>query len=1138
MHRPPAGHQGHHPGSDLVTERQSMKRSQSVHRVAVVLLTLGCLLFYGTSAQSGPIRWLQDQYRTNRTFPRVQKAYALIREGRYQEARSLLEKALTIDPENTEIRQQLLEVCFQLKDYHSALHHAEVLLEMDPDQTVNTLYLAQAAMQLDQPERVIGLLSEDRILQDFDEQYRDQAFRLLSAAYMKQEQYSRALAVLKHIRKPNYFDLYNLGASQQRLQDSDQAVAALEKAYQAADGYEAKHLVTLHLAMLHLEEDRPQEAARVLERLRNEYPAYRQERDVMEMLILVVMKLDDRAKTDDLLREYRQYYDPAPEVVETWINLLAANERYDQALALIREEVQVCQHGAQESILLEKAGRYEEAAEKLKQCAVEEKRDVPWLRIAALYNKAGRSDRELAALQEGVRRSNDPALYQSLLDRYIGLERYDDAISLLARMQQKDIGDQEELFRRQLSLYEAGHRYEQGVILLQNRLYRKKVIRKSDPDFQKLILFADHLPTAKRIELYEWLLARLDTISHFLLSNEIHLLAKTNQNKKILALLERYYPFKGLSGTQQQELMLQTASINLKLGKKKRAMEILALLKQQNIADRELAMRLSNLYAGEKDCRNALEVAKKYLRLHPLSVQFRMSAAFCYLKSGMPGLTVHSLKMVEKLDQELTPRDQRRVLLNMAYAYAGMEEPDKALAYFDRHFRLSKDPVSALKAASMAMRLQDIEKAKEFLDFIQQDALPAENVAEYYILRGDILAAEQDVQEANRYYTKALEQEKTAQHWYKWANNRRQLGDIHGAIDGLQKALEMEPENGVWLSELAYLHLAARDDGAAADEFARALKAEPDQLKLYEDFAYTRKRLLQNDQAVQLFKQVVDNAPYALVETEEDKAAQSEKLFKIRREIAEIDRRFFMQFGTSVNLQSTDTEVSSPASPIESPLNTGYGELLAGWQPPVYGYRNGRILQLFSRLLWGMESQDVWPDSDSMQLAAGARYKPFGDYNLVFSAERFIKMGSRSRNDWFLRAAGSLDRGLDWEPVRAEWPVYSIYVDGGYFLDQGTTLFSGEFRAGWSMKIDQLLNRPATFVPYGLGGFSWSNDNAGQEEQYRLDLGAGVALWHWCNESRYKAYQTKTTLGLELRVPLDSSDDADTTLLLKLTTGI
>jgi len=78
------------------------------------------LLLLTSSIYSNPINnvysWVSQEYKDFRTYPRVNKAQTLLKEGKKEEAKKLLQKSLEIDSNNKNAINLLLKICIQEKD--------------------------------------------------------------------------------------------------------------------------------------------------------------------------------------------------------------------------------------------------------------------------------------------------------------------------------------------------------------------------------------------------------------------------------------------------------------------------------------------------------------------------------------------------------------------------------------------------------------------------------------------------------------------------------------------------------------------------------------------------------------------------------------------------------------------------------------------------------------------------------------------------------------------------------------------------------------------------------------------------------------------------------------------------------------
>ena len=80
-------------------------------RIILLVVMINITLFATT-----PIDWATKEYKDFRTFPRISKAYAMMEEGKNDEAKVLLEKVLKIDAQNENAINLLMNLCLKEQD--------------------------------------------------------------------------------------------------------------------------------------------------------------------------------------------------------------------------------------------------------------------------------------------------------------------------------------------------------------------------------------------------------------------------------------------------------------------------------------------------------------------------------------------------------------------------------------------------------------------------------------------------------------------------------------------------------------------------------------------------------------------------------------------------------------------------------------------------------------------------------------------------------------------------------------------------------------------------------------------------------------------------------------------------------------
>jgi tetratricopeptide (TPR) repeat protein len=279
------------------------------------------------------------------------------------------------------------------------------------------------------------------------------------------------------------------------------------------------------------------------------------------------------------------------------------------------------------------------------------------------------------------------------------------------------------------------------------------------------------------------------------------------------------------------------------------------------------------------------------------------------------------------------------------------------------------------------------------------------------------------------------------------------------------------------------------------------LARDPDDLPLYEELGYVYAALGDTNRAVEWFKKAID-AQRRIADT----AAEREHVVRLQGEVARMSKRFdfaaYLAYRSSSRQPATGT-----AGPIGGTLPSQSGVELA-YQPPMIGFRDERIFQVFGRLLWNFEPGSLELDDDSLQAGVGIRYKPLKTQNLFLSAERLIAIGDAALDDWLLRALYS----WEYAPVTRPHGSLSNYTTlFGYFVDHSIWALYGEARQGvtWHAASKVLV------TPHVVLDARYQ-DSRGPTDSF-VEGGAGVSLRYLFNESQYEGYRSSAELLLQYK---------------------
>lgn len=311
-------------------------------------------------------------------------------------------------------------------------------------------------------------------------------------------------------------------------------------------------------------------------------------------------------------------------------------------------------------------------------------------------------------------------------------------------------------------------------------------------------------------------------------------------------------------------------------------------------------------------------------------------------------------------------------------------------------------------------------------------------------------------------------------------------------------------------SELAYLALGRKDSSAALRWFETAMAHGRTSPGYQADAGYAAMRLGRNREAVDLLSSAIDawhaaapgNRPF-------DELA----LYGMRRSVDSMSRRWG---GTlSLGHSATPGLAASTLAPAGGDLRVIQAGAEVFYVPERFGFRDGRVLQLYANTFQGLSAND--PDyatgGDSRVAGLGVRYKPLREHNLVVGLERRLALGGRAGDDdWLVRVGFSADRQIDWHPTRNSWMTWQVYTESAYFIEAGRLIQPFDARVGRTWKLPQWHG--AVITPFvGIAG----EYDSEQVPRTAAGVGPGVTMRYWFRESRHRAFASYAEFSLQYR---------------------
>lgn len=337
-------------------------------------------------------------------------------------------------------------------------------------------------------------------------------------------------------------------------------------------------------------------------------------------------------------------------------------------------------------------------------------------------------------------------------------------------------------------------------------------------------------------------------------------------------------------------------------------------------------------------------------------------------------------------------------------------------------------------------------------------------------------------------------------------------GDFRAAEAAILEAIAERPgDRRFWMS-LGYARLKAGALGAAEKAFRRAALIDED-AAAWQEAAYAGRRLGHNREAAQAFRN-------GLATLRREGPAEPRTEYRLRSEIAALENPFDAVFYSAFRLGSGEGGAIDPSGRTTS---QSQGGAEASARLPGIGFRNGRTVTLFGRVLWGYEGAGLRLREDSLQGGVGLRVKPFSSHNLALSAERLFSLGAAARDDWMARLSFSWDRGASFDPFASGWTYLSFYGDVALVLP-GDLYLSGEIRAGRTFR----LGGRWALTPHLLVAAARREETDVVADLF--EAGSGLSLKLLFRESEYHAFRASAEILLQYRGRLGGHRPDDSSL--------
>ncbi len=490
------------------------------------------------------------------------------------------------------------------------------------------------------------------------------------------------------------------------------------------------------------------------------------------------------------------------------------------------------------------------------------------------------------------------------------------------------------------------------------------------------------------------------------------------------------------------------------------------------------------------DLPRAEDYASKALRAQPSSLQLSLLLLDVYIREGkIDAADVQADAMMKRYPNDGNVLAQYGFLQQKQQRY-GLAADDFSAALVKGQWNDAQQRNLRLAWADSALMAHRPEQAAQALAPIEHDPDVAVQlrVAQLHLRNGDRKGALTAAQLAQANAV-SDDDKKSAAALIEYAEQPEPDPRNEQAQKTLQSAYDLLREN---------------KDSEALVEFQKGFALGGGNAGNYADAGYAAKRSGENDDAVKLFEASLDADDH-------EHAFDEQRRFGYRREVQQLERTwgFVLSLPYQVSAFSYQGTVSVLQPGIE-----------AYWQPPKIGYRNGRILQFFVRGYGtAYDGSGNVTGLPTLQGSVGARYKPLVDQNLVLSAERLVKLGSLSQNDWLLRMGYSSEAGNDLRVTEPSWRAWQVYAEADYFLHQGRYILYSQLRYGHTWAVPAISDHLTVYPHVAL---IFDHDSKAQDRT-AISVGPGVQFRFWFREHHYSAPASYADLTVQYHIPLTSA---------------
>lgn len=480
--------------------------------------------------------------------------------------------------------------------------------------------------------------------------------------------------------------------------------------------------------------------------------------------------------------------------------------------------------------------------------------------------------------------------------------------------------------------------------------------------------------------------------------------------------------------------------------------------------------------------------------------------ALCHKELGKRGTAIAYLQLALQETANAPLGLRKQILDTLGYAYADESAYERAAGAFAQSLELAPDNIVSLKHASVLSRTERTDEAWQALQKVDTNLVSPALKIEYNDLKADLLQKRGQGAEALQIMEENQKRAPSASRSYEMGLLCRKLGQLQKTNDYLRSAYEMEPGNMEYALSLGYAYASTENYPEATALFEKVAEQHPDYTKVYEELGYLYMKAGDNERAAMRFKQALDRYPAADFTVSGENERWGRDAERIRGEIGKLTKNVSGVAYWSYRSGTARNTVLIPGGQASGGL-TGQVGLEVSARPPVIGFRDDRMFEVFGRVFGNQKNDSAIYQESSTQAGIGVRAKPLQSENIWISAEKLLKIGDDAVDDWLFRLLYS--RGSGSTPLygTSQQNYSLLYGEADYYVRSDTTAAHLEARTGGAFSVWS----NALLIPHLVVDGSWQTPfTAGSTY---LEGGAGLLLRYFFNGTRYENYRNTLDLS-------------------------